>query len=163
MGKPLRKRRNSSSSLLRQLRPIALLSLLLLSLLLIARSMHIMASSNTAFSLLVTLTFVSRTQKEQFLKDIAPLADYVRDHEPDTIAYQVLQSDKEPLRVLILERYRNKEKAFLEVHRSSEAFKTFRPKLKAMEEAGLVSVAGESYVDTDVGFGDRVVAPPSSS
>ena len=119
--------------------------------------------SSAPFSLLVTLTFTENEHKEKFLQDIAPLAAYVRDHEPDTIAYQVMQSDKDPLRVLILERYRDKETAYLQVHRSTAEFLAFRPKLKAMEDAGYVSIAGESYVDSEIGFGDRVAPAPKSS
>jgi quinol monooxygenase YgiN len=112
------------------------------------------------FSLLVTLQFTADEPLRQFLVDIAPLCQYVHDHEPDTIAYQVLHSDIDPLRVLILERYRDKENAFLTIHRHSIPFLEFRPKLQAMQEAGHVTVQGESYLDSGTqvgGFGDRVV------
>lgn len=107
------------------------------------------------FSLLVTLQFTAVEHKEAFLKDIQPLAEYVKSSEPMTLAYEVLLSDKDPLQVLILERYRDKEIAFVQVHRSSEPFQTFRPKLQAMQEAGYVTVSGHSYLDAGVGFGDR--------
>lgn len=76
-------------------------------------------------------------------------------NEPDTISYEVLLSDKDPLQVLILERYRDKENAFLQVHRSSAPFQEFRPKLKKMEDQGLVTIVGDSYLDSGIGFGDR--------
>jgi hypothetical protein len=38
---------------------------------------------------------------------------------------------------------------------SSAPFLEFRPKLKAMQDAGLVAVEGDSYVDSGIGFGDR--------
>jgi quinol monooxygenase YgiN len=107
------------------------------------------------FSLLVKLTFTAEEHKSTFLKDIAPLAEYVKQHELDTIAYEVLLSDKDPLQVLILERYKDKENAFLSVHRSSKPFLEFRPKLQALEQAGFVTIQGESYFDAGVGFGDR--------
>ena len=108
------------------------------------------------FSLLVTLQFTAEEHKESFLKDIAPLATYVEENEPDTIAYEVLLSDKDPLRVLIMERYKDKVNSFLKVHRTSEAFLKFRPKLQAQQESGYVIVNGESYLDAGVGFGDRM-------
>ncbi len=112
-------------------------------------------STEPAFSLLVTLQFSAAEHMDQFFKDIQPLADYCKAHEPDTIAYEVLHSDKDSLQVLILERYRNKETAFLQVHRSSAPFQAFRPKLKAMEDQGHVKISGDSYVDSGIGFGDR--------
>jgi quinol monooxygenase YgiN len=107
------------------------------------------------FSLLVTLKFSALEHKEQFLLDIAPVAAYCKRHEPDTLAYEILLSDKDPLQVLVLERYRDKENAYLQIHRSSNPFLAFRAKLNTMQEAGSVTVSGESYLDTGVGFADR--------
>jgi len=103
----------------------------------------------------VTLSFDSVEYKEQFLNDIKPVADYVKSSEPDTIAYEMLLSDKDPLQVMVLERYLDKENAYLNVHKSSAPFLAFRPKLKAMEENGHVSISGNSYIDSGIGFGDR--------
>lgn len=115
-----------------------------------------MATVNgSVFSLLVTLKFSQLEYKEQFLKDIAPVAQHCRDHEPDTLSYEVLLSDKDELMVMVLERYRDKEKAFLVVHRNSAPFQEFRPKLKAMQNDGKVKVSGESFLDSRIGFGDR--------
>jgi quinol monooxygenase YgiN len=120
------------------------------------------AAAVPVFSLLVTLQFTAEEYQAQFLRDITPLCHHVRDHEPDTIAYQVLLSDQDPLRVVILERYRDQEMAFLMVHRNSIPFLEFRPKLQALQDAGHVTVEGASYLDassTEVGgFGDRVIA-----
>lgn len=115
-----------------------------------------MSANGPPFSLIVNLEFKEEAFKDQFLKDIAPLAKYVKDDEPDTLAYEVLVSDKDPLKVLILERYKDKERAFFEVHRNSVPFQEFRPKLKAMMDEGHVTMTGESYVDSMLGFGDRV-------
>ena len=122
------------------------------------RSANRMSSSSPVFSLFVTLEFTSDEYLQQFLTDLKPVAEYARDNEPGTISYEVLRSDKDPLRVLLMERYKDKEVAYLQVHKSSKPFLEYRPKLKAMEEAGQVTIVGESYVDTGVGFGDRV--PP---
>lgn len=107
------------------------------------------------FSLFVTLTFTASEHKDKFLQDIAPVAAYIKVNERDTLAYEVLMSDQDPLQVLVMERYKDKENAFLKAHRSSGPFQAFRPKLKAMEQAGHVSISGHSYIDSQVGFGDR--------
>jgi len=107
------------------------------------------------FSLLVTMTFTTSDFKEQFLRDIAPVAAYVHEKELDTIAYEVLVSDQNPFQVMVLERYKNKDNAYLAVHKSSAPFLAFRPKLKAMQDAGHVAVSGHSYLDAQIGFGDR--------
>jgi quinol monooxygenase YgiN len=116
------------------------------------------SSSSTlppVFSLLVTLQFSKLEYKDQFLQDIQPVAEYCRTNEPDTLAYEVLLSDKDPLQVLVLERYRDKEVAYLQVHKSSSPFLAFRPKLQAMQEGGYVQITGHSYLDSGVGYGDR--------
>ncbi|KAG7355179.1 hypothetical protein IV203_004535 [Nitzschia inconspicua] len=113
------------------------------------------SSSNSVFSLFVTLQFSSIDYKHQFLRDIQPLATFVKQHEPETLAYEVLLSDKDDLQVLIVERYLNKDKSFLQVHRSSNEFLTFRPKLQAMVDAGHVTLSGQSYFDANIGFVGR--------
>lgn len=103
----------------------------------------------------MTLHFTLVEHRDQFFKDIQPLAEYCKIHEPETIAYEVLQSDKDPLQVLILERYKSKDRSFVDIHRSSIPFQTFRPKLKAMEDQGYVTISGDSYFDSGIGFDDR--------
>jgi quinol monooxygenase YgiN len=105
-----------------------------------------------AFSLLVTLQFASDANRREFLELVEPLAAHVEKREPSTVSYAVLQSDRDPLKMLILERYRDKETAYLQTHRSSAPFRTFRPQLQAMQEAGKVTVTGESFLDTTTGF-----------
>jgi quinol monooxygenase YgiN len=114
-------------------------------------------TTTPAFSLVVTLKFTAEEHKQTFLREFAPLAAYIKDNEQDTIAYEVLLSDQDPLQAVIFERYRDKETAFLKVHRSSAPFLEFRPKLKALQEAGHVTIEGHSYIDSRVGFGDRVI------
>lgn len=111
--------------------------------------------TTTVFSLFVTLQFTANEHLQQFLRDLQPVADHVREYEPDTLSYEVLLSDKDPLRVLVMERYRNRDHAYLVVHKSSTPFLEFRPKLQAMIAAGYVAMSGESYLDANVGFGDR--------
>ena len=117
----------------------------------------IMASTaGPAFTLLVTLKFKSENYVDQFLSDIKPLCDYIKANEPTTLAYEVMKSDKDPLMVTLMERYADKDEAYLKIHKSAKPFLEFRPKLKAMQDDGNVEISGESYLDSMVGFGDRV-------
>ena len=104
---------------------------------------------------MVHLDFKDTDSLQYFLEAFAPVARYVKENEPDTLAYEALLSDKDPLHVLVLERYRDKENAYLKVHRSSKPFLKFRPKLGELEKAGKVTIKGHSYLDASVGFGDR--------
>ena len=61
-----------------------------------------------AFDLIVALTFKSDEDKKTFKSMFAVLADYVRTSEPTTLSYELSDSDRDPLRVLIIERYVNK-------------------------------------------------------
>jgi len=101
----------------------------------------------TPFTLLVTLKFKTEESLDQFHADFKPLEDYVNAHETGTLAYVAMRSDKNPLMVTVLEKYENKDRAFLEVHRNSEQFIAFRPKLGAMIDANLVTMSGESFYD----------------
>jgi quinol monooxygenase YgiN len=116
---------------------------------------HTIIEQPVHFSLMVTLQFTAAEYKEQFLREIQPEADYVKANEPGTLAYNVLLSDQDPLHVMVLERYQDKEEAYLQIHKSSTPFLAFRPKLQAMQEAGHVTISGHSYLDSGVGFGDR--------
>jgi quinol monooxygenase YgiN len=107
------------------------------------------------FTLVVQLQFTADMYKQQFLQYFAPLAQYVRDHEPWTLSYEALLSDKDPLHVLILERYINKDHAYLHIHRHSKEFLQFRPKLQALIDEGHVVVSGHSYLDSNLGFIQR--------
>jgi quinol monooxygenase YgiN len=125
------------------------------------------SGSNGIFTLLVTLQFTSQEYQRQFLQDFAPLADHVRKEEPDTLAYEVLLPEKKEDNtkddtdtttlhtILLLERYRNKEVAYKQVHRSSVPFLQFRAKLQSMIDAGYVTLSGQSYFDAGIGFVGR--------
>eukprot|EP00563_Minutocellus_polymorphus_P000100 CAMPEP_0181039452 /NCGR_PEP_ID=MMETSP1070-20121207/10481_1 /TAXON_ID=265543 /ORGANISM="Minutocellus polymorphus, Strain NH13" /LENGTH=103 /DNA_ID=CAMNT_0023117313 /DNA_START=226 /DNA_END=537 /DNA_ORIENTATION=- len=103
------------------------------------------------------MRFKSEKYVQQFLSDVEPVCNYVKSKEPTTLAYEVLKSDKDPLMLTFIERYTDKDEAYLKIHKSGEPFLEFRPKLKAMQDDGNVEITGESYMDTMVGFGDRVV------
>jgi len=109
-----------------------------------------------SFFLLVTLEFKDESSKGRFIEVFQPLAQYIEQNEPDTLSYEVLLSDKNPLQVTILERYKDKYRAYLKVHRSSKPFQTFRPKLQGMVDDGeVVKIEGQSYLDSQIGFLSR--------
>ena len=69
-----------------------------------------------------------------------------------TLSYKVAISDDDPLKVLILERYADKDNAYMDIHRSGKEFIKFRKQLKGMQEAGDVVIEGSSYIETDLGY-----------
>lgn len=78
-------------------------------------------STSEIFSLLVTLVFQEETFKDEFLREIAPVAEHCRLYESKTtLSYQILQSDQNPLQLMVLERYVDKERAYLQIHKSSK-------------------------------------------
>jgi quinol monooxygenase YgiN len=112
---------------------------------------------NRVFTLAVSLKFRDAQKKTAFLSLISAYSRYVEEHEPTTLTYKVMQSDKDPLEMLLLERYINKN-AYLEIHRKSPEFIRFREDLTALsgaEHAGGppgVVLQGSSYDDFDQGF-----------
>ena len=80
------------------------------------------------------------------------MVEYVQTYEATTVGYEILLSDNDELQVSILERYVDKDNAYLKVHKSSTEFLTFRPKLQAMQDSGKVKVIGHSYQDSGMGF-----------
>lgn len=105
---------------------------------------------SNAFFLGVAITFPSNEDKETFIKLFKPMAKYVEDFELGTLSYQLQQSDKDPLRVQILERYKDKD-YYLNVHKTSKEFLTFRAELQKLFDNG-AKVEGQSYIETDIGF-----------
>merc|ERR1711966_218233 len=97
--------------------------------------------NDPAFSLMISLKFRDTDAKEEFVEIIRPVTEYVRRHEPTTLAYEVLFSDREELHALLVERYADKEDAYLRIHKSSQPFLEFRPKLMAMQEEGKVDLS----------------------
>ncbi|KAL3800835.1 hypothetical protein HJC23_001672 [Cyclotella cryptica] len=113
------------------------------------------------FVLLVNMKFSSLAHRDTFLDLIEPVCkDVIANESPvgsrrstmTTLSYQVAISDKDPLAVLVLERYSDKDNAYLNVHKSGGEFLKFREKLKGMQDRGEVQIEGESYLETNVGF-----------
>ena len=100
------------------------------------------------FSLLVQLIFKTLQDKEIFHHEFAIFAKWVEENErKTTTTYKLLQSDKDQLTVLVLERYINKM-AYIETHKSSREFQHFRSILASLDPV----VNGHSYADTDIGY-----------
>jgi quinol monooxygenase YgiN len=104
----------------------------------------------SAFYLGVKVVFPNEADLTTFEAEFEKLAGYVRASEPVTLSYELLRSDKQPLQVYILERYRSKQD-YLEVHKKSQPFLEFREKFQRMIERGAI-VDGDSYTEAGIGF-----------
>ena len=104
-----------------------------------------------AFFLLVQMEFKSVADREKAEAIFAPEARWCRDHEPGTLSYEWARSDSNDRAIIVVERYADKETAYASVHKSSEAFKKFRPQLAALEPV----INGHSYVASDIGYTSR--------
>lgn len=102
--------------------------------------------------LLVELDFERESDVRRFLEGIDEVVEHVRRHEPGTLSYEVALSDKVPTKVVVMERYEDRENAYLDAHKSSAAFLAFRQKLRVMQDQHLVKVSGHSYRETGLGF-----------
>ena len=110
------------------------------------------ATSDPPFFLGVTITFGSAEDKKVFIENFRPLAEYVKAKEPETLSYELSESDKEPNQLFILERYKHKQSSYLEIHRHSKPFLVFREQLKQMMDDGRASLDGHSYIESGIGF-----------
>ncbi len=109
------------------------------------------SAAENVFVLGVTVKFKSVEDKDGFKDLFRPVAEYVAKYELDTLSYEMMDSDKEPTQIYILERYRTK-KAYLEVHRQSKEFLSFREKFQIMIAAGAAVLDGHSYIESGIGF-----------
>lgn len=102
-----------------------------------------------AFFLAITIKFNTIEDKQKFIEIFDPYAKYVARVEPETISYELSESDKSPLQIFLVERYINKN-AYLEIHRKTETFIRFRAKLT--ELASTMTMDGHSYIESNIGF-----------
>ena len=110
-----------------------------------------------AFVLLVNMKFATLAHRDTFLQLIEPVCKDVHSNEGrgssgTTLSYQVAISDKDPLSVVVMERYADKEYGYLTVHKSGKEFLKFRKVLQGMQERGDVTISGESYIETGLGY-----------
>ena len=57
-----------------------------------------------AFLLLIQQEYKSIRDRDVFIDLFKPLAKYVTQHEPETLAYELAISDKDPHKLLVFER-----------------------------------------------------------
>ena len=126
------------------------------------------AMEQQAFVLLVNLKFTTLEHRDMFLQLIDPVCKDVQANEgplnkqsptagssattETTLSYKVALSDKDPLMAIVMERYSDKERGYLDIHRSGKEFQKFREQLKKMQEDGHVTIEGESYLETELGY-----------
>ena len=100
------------------------------------------------WTLIVKLTFDSAEKVEQCKKLVGSYAQWIKENEPTTLSYQLMQSDKDPLQVCILERYKDKSYSYAVLHKTSPEFFKFRPALAALEP----KIDGHSYEEDMTSF-----------
>jgi len=105
-----------------------------------------------AFVLHVELEFTNERAVKELLDAWAACAEWCRKHEARSLwHYEIAQNDKNALKYSIYERYRSLED-YLGFHKSTEAYRTFRPKMQALQDAGELKVSGSSYYELGYGF-----------
>jgi quinol monooxygenase YgiN len=102
-----------------------------------------------AFVLLITMDFEVEADVAKFQEMFTPLAKYCLENEPRTLSYELSLSDKDPKRILIVERYVCKAD-LTDVHQKSAPFLEFK---RLMGEVDLKrKTEGHSYYETNVGY-----------
>ena len=71
-----------------------------------------------AFLLVITHEYKTIRDRDLFISLFEPLAKYVIQHEPETLAYELSISDRNPLKIIIFERYDVHRSVLYHVHRS---------------------------------------------
>ena len=102
------------------------------------------------FSSVLVVTFKNDQIKSKFLELYRVEAEYVRDHEMNTLSYEYAQSDKDPLQGILIERFISKDDYL--VHKQSSIFISFREQLQRFQNDKLVTINGESFIDSNIGF-----------
>mmetsp|Transcript_15057 Transcript_15057/g.45515 ORF Transcript_15057/g.45515 Transcript_15057/m.45515 type:complete len:164 (-) Transcript_15057:627-1118(-) len=102
-----------------------------------------------AWLLVVSSKFQSLEDRDALLEHVRRIAQQSANHEPGTLGFQVAIADNDPLRILVFERFANKE-AWLEAHRNSTVYK----KYKAWQAAANIQAetTGQSYDELGWGF-----------
>ena len=111
---------------------------------------HNRSGAKNTFFLGVMIKFPSVDDKEKFKRIFAPVAEHVTTSEPTTTSYELSESDQDPQRVFILERYKDKD-AYLKIHKSSAPFLKFKDEFQVLRDAG-AEVDGHSYLESGIGF-----------
>ena len=105
--------------------------------------------NRNTFFLGITIIFNSIEDKEEFKSLFTPLAAYVKRNEKNTLSYELCESDKDPNRVFLIERYKTKHD-YLEIHRKSKQFLEFRGLFELMKDK--YTMDGHSYLESNIGY-----------
>ena len=104
-----------------------------------------------AWVLAVVLQFKDEEAAATVLEAWEKLADYCFENEPILYHFEVAQSDQDPLKYNVFERYESKE-AYLTIHKASDAFKEFKKVMVETQERDAVAINGSSYNELGQGF-----------
>lgn len=105
--------------------------------------------NRNTFFLGITIVFNTSADKDEFKTLFTPLAKFVKANEPDTLSYELCESDKDEKRIFLIERYTTKN-AYLEIHRKSEPFLKFRGLFESMKQK--YTMEGHSYIESNIGY-----------
>ena len=83
----------------------------------------------------VELEFTNARAAKELVRAWRECADWCRTRERGLLHYEISQSNKDELTYSIFERYAS-ETAYAVTHKATEAYKTFRPKMQALQDAG---------------------------
>lgn len=107
------------------------------------------SNNESTFFLGITIIFKTMEDKNEFKLLFSPLAEYVKKNERNTLSYEMCESDKDPNRIFLIERYRTKHD-YLEIHRKSEQFLEFRGLFELMKDK--YTMEGHSYIESKIGY-----------
>ena len=99
---------------------------------------------------ILSVTFKDDETKSKFLELYRVEAEYVRDYEMNTLSYEFAESDKDPLRGILIERFISKDDYLR--HKQSPTFVSFRQKLQRLQDERLVTLKGGSFIESNIGF-----------
>ena len=106
---------------------------------------EIIKNENQTFFLIVFLTFVTEDVLHDFTAGFKEYQAYVRNNEPYTLQFEMARSDQSEKRLMVIERYLNKDRDYLKTHRKSFEFTSWRSRVADWEQKGLVKITGESF------------------
>ena len=102
-------------------------------------------NGNQTFFLILFLTFTSEDVLHDFIVGFKDYQAYLHKHEPHTLQFEMSRSDQSERRLMVIERYANKDRDYLETHRKSLEFISWRSRVADWEQKGLVNIIGESF------------------
>ena len=80
---------------------------------------EIIKNENQTFFLILFLTFANEDVFHDFKVGFKAYQAYVRNNEPYTLQFEMAQSDQSEKRLIVIERYSNKDRDYLRTHRKS--------------------------------------------